>query len=55
MLLKTYRQKAVNAFIAQLVEQLFCKQQVVGSYPAGGSKYLDCSCSSEAERMTVNH
>lgn len=25
------------AFIAQLVEQLFCKQQVVGSYPARGS------------------
>ena len=27
------------ACIAQLVEQLFCKQQVVGSYPAIGSIY----------------
>lgn len=26
------------AFVAQLVEQLFCKQQVIGSYPVRGSK-----------------
>ena len=26
----------LSAFLAQLVEQLFCKQQVVGSYPSTG-------------------
>ena len=29
-----------NASIAQLVEQLICNQQVVGSSPTGGSKGL---------------
>ena len=35
----SYELAPLYACIAQLVEQLFCKQQVVGSYPAIGSKY----------------
>ena len=35
--------KIINSFalVAQLVEQRFCKPQVVGSYPAKGSRRRD--------------
>lgn len=32
-----YHNSHFNAFLAQLVEQLTCNEQVVGSIPAGGS------------------
>ena len=37
----------VNAGIAQLVEQLICNQQVIGSNPIAGSlsKLVRCECS----------
>ena len=30
----------LNASLAQLAEQLFCKQQVAGSIPVGGSRII---------------
>ena len=36
-MLSVNSRKFLKAVIAQLVEQLLCKQQVIGSNPSGGS------------------
>ena len=43
------------SFVAQLVEQLICNQQVAGSMPVGGSKNVTVAESAQAGVCKTSH